>query len=302
MEVATWAAKCLVVGGCSVSAAVYTRYSVRSASPGLPRLLLALPIIVMFVLAPLAFSRHTELLSRASTAAILLWLANFKVLLLVLGRGPLVDPELRLDQFVALMLWPVLHVEGEDGRPKRLGPGGQAGAAWQLAKSRAVWRLPQNLAVAVVGAVTLTHPAVPLFVKTYSAAFGVCCYCDVWANAAAALIMACNGLQVAPSWDRPWLQNCLSDFWARRWNLPAAYSLRSLVYEPIMEGRAVRKATPSAASPPTAAAAAAEGEGGASPPLADQQPSEAQGAGGAAELLDVQRPLRMASATAPGPP
>jgi hypothetical protein len=35
-------------------------------------------------------------------------------------------------------------------------------------------------------------------------------------------------------------QNCLSDFWSRRWNLPAAYTLRTLVFEPIMEGRAVK--------------------------------------------------------------
>jgi hypothetical protein len=33
----------------------------------------------MFCLLPLAFDRHSELLSRASAAAILLWLANFKV-------------------------------------------------------------------------------------------------------------------------------------------------------------------------------------------------------------------------------
>jgi hypothetical protein len=35
-------------------------------------------------------------------------------------------------------------------------------------------------------------------------------------------------------------QNCLSDFWSRRWNLPAAYTLRSLVFDPIIEGRAVK--------------------------------------------------------------
>jgi hypothetical protein len=46
---------------------------------------------------------------------------------------------------------------------------------------------------------------VPLFLKTYSAAFGVCAYCGLWANAVAALVMYLNGLEVAPSWDRPWL-------------------------------------------------------------------------------------------------
>lgn len=64
----------------------------------------------------------------------------------------------------------------------------------------------------------------------------MCAYCGLWANACAALIMWVHGLEVGPSWDRPWLQSSLSDFWARRWNLPASASLKHLVYDPIVEG------------------------------------------------------------------
>lgn len=62
-------------------------------------------------------------------------------------------------------------------------------------------------------------------------------YCSgLWANALAALVMWLHNLDVAPSWDRPWLQSSLADFWGHRWNLPAAASLKTLVYEPIAEG------------------------------------------------------------------
>lgn len=43
------------------------------------------------------------------------------------------------------------------------------------------------------------------------AAFGVCAYCGVFANIAAGLVMWLHGLDVAPSWDRPWLVSA----WAR---------------------------------------------------------------------------------------
>ena len=71
-----------------------------------------------------------------------------------------------------------------------------------------------------------------------AAAFGVCCYCDLWANAAAALVLLLHGIPTAPSWDRPWLQTSLGDFWARRWNLPASASLKHLAFDPAVEGAA----------------------------------------------------------------
>jgi hypothetical protein len=47
--------------------------------PGKPRLVAATPAVFFFLLAPFAFDAHSELLSRASTAAVLTWLATFKV-------------------------------------------------------------------------------------------------------------------------------------------------------------------------------------------------------------------------------
>ncbi|KAF5842626.1 hypothetical protein DUNSADRAFT_6095 [Dunaliella salina] len=170
----------------AVTGAMYAFLFVRTAKPGMQRLLSALPVLLLHCLLPLLFDYHQELASRASAAAMLTWLGNFKVFLLCMGRGPLKDTSLDKGQFAALMLWPVLHVE----------------------------------------------------------AFGVAAYCDLCANAAAALVMYAHGLAVAPSWDRPWLQTSPSDFWSKRWNLPASHSLRALVFAPIMEGAAVEGQQP----------------------------------------------------------
>ncbi len=134
--------------------------------------------------------------------------ARAQVLLLALGRGPLADATLRLDEFLALLLWPILHLEGEPTRSAthtwhtttstqrtaaaccHAGPGGRVlrweehalGAAapadltprqklWRrrgAAAARATHRLAENVLIVGVGAVTLVTPAVPLFLKTYS--------------------------------------------------------------------------------------------------------------------------------------
>jgi hypothetical protein len=47
------------------------------------------------------------------------------------------------------------------------------------------------------------------------------------------------GVEVAPSFDKPWLSTSFADYWSRRWNLTTTYMLRVLIYEPVMEGRLV---------------------------------------------------------------
>ena len=48
-------------------------------------------------------------------------------------------------------------------------PGRTARERMRPALDRALWRLPENLGVAVLGGWTLVSPQVPLFAKTYSA-------------------------------------------------------------------------------------------------------------------------------------
>ncbi|KAG2435743.1 hypothetical protein HXX76_006939 [Chlamydomonas incerta] len=271
---ASWALTVVGLGLACVGAAALSRAICRRTPPGLLRLFLLVPAAALFVTAPLAFEVQSA--SRASAAAMLMWLATFKLLALGCGRSPLAVSlrQLSLGQFCALLLWPVIPVTGPGGTVTFEPTHGWARA--RKALGYLVWRLPENLVVTLVAIYTLTHPGVPLFPKTYSAAFGVCAYCSLWANACAALVVAVHGLALAPSWDRPWLQTSLADFWGRRWNLPAAASLKHLVFAPVVEGRLVPKPRPRLAAAgedlaPAGAAAAAPGDDS-SPPAVGKSP------------------------------
>lgn len=75
---AGWAARCMAVGATAVGTAAFTHTTVKAAAPGKARLLAALPVLALYLALPFAFPQ-AELLSRASCAAMLLWLASFKV-------------------------------------------------------------------------------------------------------------------------------------------------------------------------------------------------------------------------------
>jgi hypothetical protein len=34
------------------------------------------------------------------------------------------------------------------------------------------------------------------------------------------------GVEVAPSFDKPWMSTSFADYWSRRWNLTTTYMLR----------------------------------------------------------------------------
>ncbi len=73
-----WALKTLAAGGASVASACYVQRACAHLKPGSARLSVIAPILLQFSLTPFIFSMQHELLSRAFSCAILLWLANFK--------------------------------------------------------------------------------------------------------------------------------------------------------------------------------------------------------------------------------
>ena len=52
-----------------------------------------------------------------------------------------------------------------------------------------------------------------------------------------ALMAQALHLQVAPSFDKPYLSDSVESFWGRRWNLPMSLCLREAIYEPISQGQ-----------------------------------------------------------------
>nr|GLL28727.1 acyl-CoA--sterol O-acyltransferase 1-like isoform X1 [Ipomoea trifida] len=80
----------------------YCFFAAKMAPIGLPRLLLFLPVISLFLLLPLAF--HSVHLC-GITAFFISWLANFKLLMLAFNYGPL--PSLSLPHFLVIACLPI---------------------------------------------------------------------------------------------------------------------------------------------------------------------------------------------------
>jgi hypothetical protein len=81
----------------------YARFAARRLRPGLPRLAAFLPVIAVLPFLPLAFR---ALHPRAISGFFLAWAAEFKLLLLACGQGPL-QPTLPLPTIVAIATFPV---------------------------------------------------------------------------------------------------------------------------------------------------------------------------------------------------
>ena len=114
MAAQTWAVWFLYVMSaalsCVVSAAAVRAVTARTPAGPL-RLLLCMPAAVLYCTIPFLFD--VQSIIRASAAAMLMWLATFKLVALCLGRGALTQHNLTLGQFTALLLWPIIPKTGK---------------------------------------------------------------------------------------------------------------------------------------------------------------------------------------------
>ncbi|KAK1296415.1 putative long-chain-alcohol O-fatty-acyltransferase 5 [Acorus calamus] len=93
----------------------YTHHFTPKTPPGLPRLLLLLPVLLLFIILPLSFS---SLHLRGISAFFLSWLANFKLLLLSFNSGPL-STNLSLLSFISSTALPIkIHKSQTPPPPK----------------------------------------------------------------------------------------------------------------------------------------------------------------------------------------
>lgn len=204
----------------AVSAAVtlamcYVRFAARRLRPGLPRLAAFLPVLAVLPFLPLAFR---ALHPRAISGFFLAWLAEFKLLLLAAGQGPL-HPSLPLPAFVATASGPV-RLRGDKAKtpPSGLSLVSSAVMAALLAVILALYRYEERMNQYVLLTLYAFHVYFALELVLASAAV-----------AARALL----GLDLEPQFDRPYLSASLRDFWGRRWNLSVPAVLRPCVYKPV---------------------------------------------------------------------
>ncbi|CAN6235395.1 unnamed protein product [Urochloa humidicola] len=201
----------------------YARFAARRLRQGLPRLAALLPVLAVLPFPPLAFrALHPRIIS----GFFLAWVAEFRLLLLAAGRGPL-HPSLPLPVFVATATFPVTQRED----PTRNTKTASASAA---AAARPGLGLAESAAMAALLAVIVSledrvsgYPLLALYsVHVYLAL-------ELVLAASAAAARALLGVDLEPQFDRPYLSSSLRDFWGRRWNLAVSELLRRCVFLPV---------------------------------------------------------------------
>lgn len=247
----------------------------RRLAPGWRRLILVPPVIAANIVLPLLFENGAELITRISMAFLFAWLANFKAVGLALDRGPLAMSDWKFPQLALLYTIPIYPTEVQSaGKSGRLGD--SAGGGRQL-----LGRFLAQTALLVTIACLLVELQLPSLLRYYAYSFGLYGFISFLMTGPAVLLTSLANINVVPPFDAPWMSVSLADFWARRWNNTVGLTLRSLCYDPCIDGCLVRpEPENSGGAPAPAAGAAPEGAG-----AAQQQQQQA----GAAPRLSRRR-------------
>ncbi|OEL32511.1 putative long-chain-alcohol O-fatty-acyltransferase 4 [Dichanthelium oligosanthes] len=196
----------------------YARFAARRLRPGLPRLAAFLPVLAFLPFLPLRFR---ALHPRAISAFFLVWVAEFRLLLLASGQGPL-HPSLPLPAFVAVSAFPVTLRDPRKATSAARRPGlgllESAAMATLLASIVSLYRYRERMHAYALLALYSVHVYLAL---------------ELILAASAAAARALLGLDLEPQFDQPYLSASLRDFWGRRWNLSVPALLRQCVFRPV---------------------------------------------------------------------
>ncbi|WVZ79168.1 hypothetical protein U9M48_026779 [Paspalum notatum var. saurae] len=205
----------------ATAAMLYARIAAASTCPGLRRLLALTPVLALLTVLPVFVTLYTI---RGLTAFFLVWLCEFKLLLLAFGAGPL-DPAIRPLPFVFTAALPVKLRQRQSSTK----------ATTTVAETVALPLLSSSVKFAVMAAMfgllhskKITHP------YAVSILYGIIIYCaldSVFPCLAA--VGRALGMEMEPQFNKPYLSASLQDFWGRRWNLMASAVLRPSVYDPV---------------------------------------------------------------------
>ncbi|KAE8811189.1 putative long-chain-alcohol O-fatty-acyltransferase 5 [Hordeum vulgare] len=199
----------------------YVRLAAGRLRPGLPRLCAFTPVLCVLPLFPLGFRC---IHARAISGLFLAWLAEFKLLLLATGQGPL-HPSLPLPAFVFVASGPVRvrGVNQTDNNDKT-----QKSSGLSL------------MAYAVMAALFATIVSLYQFKEKMHHHFLLTLYVlqvylsmELILGSPATAARALLGMELEPTFDRPYLATSLRDFWGRRWNVSVPAVLRPCVYSPM---------------------------------------------------------------------
>ncbi|CAH8385227.1 unnamed protein product [Eruca vesicaria subsp. sativa] len=211
---------CLVIISLS-----YTYVVAQFVPKGIRRMILFIPVFLYFFIVPLSLS---TIHSIGITAFLISWLANFKLFLFALGKGPLISSNSRplsLPIFLAVSLFPIkIHLSPKPTTSNRVSS--KEGLLYYtimvtlLILMTKVYEYSSKLPDKAV----LTLYAIHIYL-----------YLELILSITATVVRAMSSLELEPQFNKPYLATSLQDFWGRRWNLAVSGILRPTVYEPTVQ-------------------------------------------------------------------
>ncbi|GMJ01229.1 acyl-CoA sterol acyl transferase 1, ARABIDOPSIS THALIANA STEROL O-ACYLTRANSFERASE 1 [Hibiscus trionum] len=201
----------------------YSHAIAKTVPKGTKRLAVLLPVVCLFLLLPLQLnSPHLGGL----TAFFIAWLANFKLLLFALDRGPL-NTHLSLPLFIALACLPI-KIRQNPSSKTHLNKGISSSSSMTV--NYAVKGLLLGIIVWAYDYIDYMHPYVVKLLYCLHIYF----FLEIVLAVGAAVVRSFSGLELEPQFNEPFLSTSLQDFWGRRWNLMVTSILRPTVYEPTL--------------------------------------------------------------------
>ncbi|KAJ4725192.1 acyl-CoA--sterol O-acyltransferase 1-like [Melia azedarach] len=203
----------------AITCLTYCYHISARISAGIPRLLSFLPIIYLFIILPL---KLTTIHLCGFTAFLLVWLANFKLILFAFDHGPLFPPPSKLSHFISISSLPI-NIK-PSSNPSHRNPKSSSGSillaikVFSLALLLHVYNYRQYLHQNVILLINCLH---------------IYLFLEIGLATCAAPVRAIFGFELELQFNEPYLATSLQDFWGRRWNLMVTGILRSIVYNPI---------------------------------------------------------------------
>ncbi|XP_060185338.1 acyl-CoA--sterol O-acyltransferase 1-like [Lycium barbarum] len=211
----------IVVWAIILTSLCYSHTIVKFFPKGKSRFVAIIPIICLFFILPLYL---TSINLGATTSFFIAWLANFKLLLFALGKGPLSStPPLPLSTFIPLACLPIKF---------------QKYSTSDVETTKKNTNLTFNLVTKI--------PLLAILIRVYNynnhlyPKFILFCYClhiylslDIILTMVSTMVRVVSRVELEPPFDEPYKTSSLQDFWGRRWNLMVTNILRPTVYDPV---------------------------------------------------------------------
>lgn len=207
----------------------YCYYIAAKVPSGVLRFLSILPVFYSFVLLPFRFS---SIYLCGTSAFLLVWLANFKLILFSLDQAPLYPPPPKLFHFICITCLPI-----------KIKPPCAVSQTPENVKTP-VSRSPFPSPSSVLSVVKIVLLVLIFYAYNYRQHFDerfilILYSCHMYLQLELVLAIAATparvlfGFELEPQFNEPFLATSLQDFWGRRWNLMVTSILRPTVYSPV---------------------------------------------------------------------